>query len=201
MSTPEVVELGGGRQRPGGSRRRVLLVVACVVVLLAAAALAVLVRRDAAPTCATEVAFASPDGGDRVVYDESAQYVGDDSEDGPVLRYVFLSDQPFSGSAGSLPDGAPGARVAQLFLYAVDVDGSLDEGVEFEVGSAAEGRRRFAPVDVADDRLIGAGVRPGTGSLRVESADEERTCLRVEYANDEGTLTGTIALVSTPASD
>lgn len=65
------------------------------------------------------------------------------------------------------------------------------------VRGASDDRRGFAPVMLDDDRLKGANVRPGSGSLTVTSVDDGMTCLQVDYENDVATLTGTVALVVT----
>ena len=189
MAEREVVEAGSGGRR---ARPRLVVAVAAAAVALAAVGAVVVARQqDDDPGCRTRLVLASLDGSDRVVYDHADQTGGD------VLRKVVVSDQPLAEDF--LYAGAPpGGRVAQLWLTSVDVDDPLAEGAEFAIGGGAEGRREFAPVDVSDDRLIGGAVRPATGSLVVTSvADDGATCLRVDYTNDQATLTGTVAIVVT----
>lgn len=189
VSGQEVIQVGGSGRR--WSPWVVAGAVAATVTLLAVGSVAARQLAEERADCGTRVVLASLDGGDQVVYDHADQSGGD------VLRKVVLSDEPLAEDflyAGPSPRG----RIAQLWLTSVDVDDPLSEGAEFEIGGGAEGRREFAPLDVADDQLIGGAVRPATGSLVVTSvADDGTTCLRVDYANDQATLVGTVAIVVT----
>lgn len=163
------------------------LVLGAVVVALASIGIFVARSTSDEPVCETRVVLESIGGGDRIVFDVADQH-GDD-----VVRNVYLSDRPLPKKF-AFADPVAGARMAMLFIWSNDKP--LNEGAELRLGASDE-RRGFAPAMLDDDRLTGANVRPGSGSLTVTSVDDGMTCLRVDYENEVATLTGTVALVVT----